>query len=164
AAGDQAALDEKMRIVPHDLAIFAGAGLRLVGIDHEIMRTAIGLLGHERPFQSGRESRATAPALPRRLDFIDDGIATARQNIFGAVPGAAAARAVEAPIVLAVEILEDAVLVGEHQLRLGSVASPFGGSVSVVGPPIGAELMRSICGPGFGIRPAERSLMIRVNN
>ena len=28
AAGDQAALDQKMRIVPHDLAVLAGAGLR----------------------------------------------------------------------------------------------------------------------------------------
>src|SRR5947208_1576698 len=70
AAGDQAAFDQKMRIVPHDLAVFAGARLRLVGIDDEIMRAAVGLLRHERPFQSGRKSGAAAPALPRRLDFI----------------------------------------------------------------------------------------------
>src|SRR6516162_4471206 len=114
AAGDQAALDEKMRIVSHDLAILAGPGFRLVGIDDEIMRTPVGLLRHERPFQSGRKSRAAAPALPRRLDFIDDSVAAASQNFFGAVPGTAAARAVEAPIVLAVEIFEDAVLVREH--------------------------------------------------
>src|SRR5262249_13041068 len=105
------------------------------------------------------------------------------------------------PIVLAVEIFEDAIFIGEHQERLGSVASPSGGlgigaslrfaaspgffaasslapasprsadfplalnsagSVSVVGPPTGAELMRSICGPGFGVFPADRSLMMRV--
>jgi len=28
----------------------------------------------------------------------------------------------------------------------------------VVGPPTGAEFCRSICGPGFGVRPAEKSL------
>ena len=38
AAGDQAALDQEMRIVPHDLAVLAGAGLGFVGVDHEIMR------------------------------------------------------------------------------------------------------------------------------
>jgi hypothetical protein len=78
------------------------------------MGTAVGLLGHERPFQSGRKSRPAAAALPRRFDLIDDGVAPALQNRLGAIPGAASARAIEAPIVLAVEILEDAVLVGEH--------------------------------------------------
>ncbi len=34
-ARDQAAFDQEMRIVPHDLAVLAGAGLGLVGIDHE---------------------------------------------------------------------------------------------------------------------------------
>ena len=38
AAGDQAPLDQQMRIVPHDLAVLAGAGLGLVGVDDEIMR------------------------------------------------------------------------------------------------------------------------------
>ncbi len=32
----QGALDQQMRIVPHDLAILAGAGLGLVRVDHEI--------------------------------------------------------------------------------------------------------------------------------
>ena len=41
-ACDQAALDQKMRIVPHDLAVLAGAGLGLVGVDHEIARPAVG--------------------------------------------------------------------------------------------------------------------------
>ena len=37
-AGDQAALDQHMRIEAQDLAILAGAGLGLVGIDDEIGR------------------------------------------------------------------------------------------------------------------------------
>ena len=59
-AGDQAALDQQMRIVPHDLAVLAGAGLGFVGIDDEIMRPLVRLLGHERPFQAGREAGAAA--------------------------------------------------------------------------------------------------------
>ena len=60
--GNQTALDQQMRIVPHDLAILAGAGLGLVGVDHEIMRPAVRLLRHERPLQAGRKAGAAAPA------------------------------------------------------------------------------------------------------
>ena len=36
--GDQAAFDQQMRIVAHDLAVLAGAGLGFVGVDDEIGR------------------------------------------------------------------------------------------------------------------------------
>ena len=116
-AGDQAAFDEKMRIVPHDLAVLAGAGLGFVGIDDEIMRPPVRLLGHERPFQPGGETGAAAAALAGRLHLVDDAVAALRQDRLGAVPGAARARGLEAQAVTAVEILENAVLVGEHQPR-----------------------------------------------
>ena len=122
AAGDQASLDQKMRIVPHDLAVLAGAGLRLVGIDHEIARPPVRLLGHERPFQPGRETRAAAAALARSFHFVDDGVAALFQDRLGAVPAAARARAVEAPAMVAVEIFENAVLVGEHAVCVVSCA------------------------------------------
>ena len=113
-AGDQAALDQQMRIVPHDLAVLAGAGLGLVGIDDEIARPAVRFLRHERPFQAGRKAGAAAAALAGRLDLVDDRVAALFQNRLGAVPGAARARAFEAPVVEAVEIAEDAILVSEH--------------------------------------------------
>ena len=69
--GEQRALDQQMRIMPHDLAVLAGAGLRLVGVDHEIGRPRIAL-GHERPLEAGREARAAAAAQARRLDLVDD--------------------------------------------------------------------------------------------
>ena len=102
-----------MRVVAHDLAVLAGAGLGLVGIDHEVMRP-VHLLGHERPFQSGRKTGAATAALTRRLHFVDDGVAAFFQNRLGAIPGAASAGGIELPAVMAVEIFEDAVLVGEH--------------------------------------------------
>ena len=114
-AREQAALDQQMRIVPHDLAVLAGAGLGLVGIDDEIARPAVGrFLRHERPFQPGRESRPAAAAQARGLHLVDDPVAALVDDRLGAVPGAAAARALEAPVVEAVEVLEDAVLVVEH--------------------------------------------------
>jgi len=56
--------NEEMRIVPHDLAILAGARFGFVGVDHEIMGPPVGLLGHERPF-AGRWGKP-APPRPRR--------------------------------------------------------------------------------------------------
>src|SRR5262249_30305118 len=100
-----------MRIISHDLAVLAGAGLGLVGIDHEIVRSAVGLLGHERPLQPGREAGAAAPALARRLHLVDDPVAPLLQDRLGAVPATARPRAIEAPVVLAVEIEKDAILV-----------------------------------------------------
>jgi hypothetical protein len=116
---DQATLDQEMRIVPHDLAVLAGAGLGLVGIDHEIARPSVGrFLRHERPFQAGRETRPAAPAQAGGLHLGDDPVAALVDDRLGAVPGPAAARALKAPVVEAVEIAEDAVLVVEHDFRL----------------------------------------------
>src|SRR6185369_8921564 len=99
-AGDQAPFHEQVRIVPHNLAILAGAGLRLVGIDDEIVRPPLGrLLGHERPFEPGRETGAAATALTRGLHLVDDGVAAALEDCLGAIPGAARPRAGQAPIV-----------------------------------------------------------------
>jgi hypothetical protein len=115
-AGDQAALHQEMRIVPHDLAVLAGAGLGFIGIDHEIMRPVADLLGHERPLQPGRKAGAAAPALAGRLHLVDQPIAALLQDRLGAVPGAARACAGEAPVALAVEVAKDAVLIVEHRV------------------------------------------------
>ncbi len=120
-AGIEAALDQQMRIVPHDLAVLAGAGLGLVGIDHEIMRPVADLLGHERPLEAGREARAAAPALARLLHLVDQPVAALLDEALGAVPGAALARALEAPVALAVEIAEDAILICEHRGPMSSL-------------------------------------------
>jgi hypothetical protein len=114
-ARDQATLDQQMRIVPHDLAILAGAGLGLVGVDHEVARPPVGgFLGHERPFQPGRKTRPAAAAQAGRLHLADDPVAALVDDPLGAVPGPTAARALEAPVVEAVEVPEDAILVVEH--------------------------------------------------
>src|SRR5579862_6586454 len=117
AAGDEAALDQQMRIVAHDLPVLAGAGLGLVGIDHEVMRS-VHLLGHERPLQSSGKTGAPAAALTRRFHFVDDAVAALLQNRLGAIPGTARPSGFELPAVMAVEVLEDAVLVGEHSTSL----------------------------------------------
>src|SRR4029079_431070 len=107
-----------MRIMPHDLAILAGPRLGLVGVHHEVMRAPIRLLRHERPFQPGRKAGAAAPAQPGRLDLFDDRVAALFKKSFGSAPGAARTRTLYAPVVLAVQVSEDTVLVREHDSRL----------------------------------------------
>ena len=117
-ACQETAFDEKMWVVPHDLAVLAGAGLGLVGVDHEIARPPVGrFLGHERPFQPGRESRPATAAQAGGLHLVDDPVATLVDDRLGAVPRATAAGAFKPPIVEAVEVLEDAILVVEHDLK-----------------------------------------------
>ena len=138
----QAALDEQMRIVPHDLAILAGAGLRLVGIDDEIAGTPVGVvLRHERPLHAGRESRAATAAQAGRLHLVDDPVAALLDDSLGAVPGPAAARTFEPPVIEAVEIAEDTILVLEHHVLpflVAPAALPWPASVRTRGPPAGA--------------------------
>ena len=120
--GEQRALDQQVRIVPHDLAVLAGAGLGLVRIDHEVGGPRIAL-GHERPLEAGREARAAAPAQARDLDLVDDPVVALVDQRLGVVPGAARAGAGQLPVLEAVEVLEDAVLV----LRARSPRSSLSG-------------------------------------
>src|SRR5262249_23951899 len=113
-AGNQATFDEKMRIIAHNLEVFAGAGLGLVGVDDEIMRPVADLLRHERPLHAGRKTGAAAPAQAGSFHLVDERIAAFLDDRLSAVPRAALARAFEAPVAEAVEVPENAVLVVEH--------------------------------------------------
>src|SRR4029077_11264505 len=68
-SGQEAAFDQLVRIVPEDVAVLAGAGLALVGVDHEIGRAVAGL-GHERPFEPRWKAGAAATAQPRFLALV----------------------------------------------------------------------------------------------
>ncbi len=120
-AGDQAAFDERMRVVAHDVAVLAGAGFGFIRVDDEIVRAFLHFLRHERPFHAGREARAAAATQAGFLHLVHDGIDAALEDLLGAIPAAARHRAFEANVLEAVEIGEDAVFVGEHQ-----VAAPGG--------------------------------------
>ncbi len=99
------------------LAVLAGAGLRLVRIDHEVA-WPIGLLRHEGPLETGRKTPAAAPpAQAGRLHLVDDPVAA-----LGKMP----CRVIQWPRAMApsasveptVDVREDAVLVLEHRFLL----------------------------------------------
>ena len=60
-AGNDGALDHRMRIVQENQVILAGAGLALVAVHQHIFRLGDSL-GNERPLHAGRETRAAASA------------------------------------------------------------------------------------------------------
>ncbi len=77
--------------------------------------------------QTGREAGAATAAQTRILDLLDDVVPAQLDQLLGAVPNPALARGGEAPIVLAVEVGEDPVLVLEHHDSPGPPASASGG-------------------------------------
>ena len=156
-AGEQAALDQLVRLVPHDLPVLAGAGLALVGVDHQVVRPLAHLLRHERPLHAGDEAGAAAAAQTGLAHFVDDPVATLGDQVLGAVPVAARLRAAQARLAEAVEVGEDPVLVLQHQASPPAFPLPCrrrpGIDVKDVSPPIGSAPRRPICEPAFGVSP-----------
>jgi len=68
-------------------------------------------LGHEGPLQARAEARAAPATQAGGLDLIDDPVAAAGEDIGGGVPGAALLGLGQTPILKAVEIGEDPILV-----------------------------------------------------
>ena len=71
--GDQAALDEAVRRLAHDVAVLEGTRLGFVGVDDEVGRLPR-VLREERGLAPHREARAAAPAQRRRADLVHDGL------------------------------------------------------------------------------------------
>ncbi len=67
-AADDAALDQPVRIQLHDRAVLEGAGLALVGVDHEVGLVAFAL-GDEAPLHARGKAGAAAAADVRGLDL-----------------------------------------------------------------------------------------------
>ena len=115
--GQHAAFEQFVRLVAQDVAVLAGARLALIGIDDEIAGP-VALLRHEGPFEAGRETGAAAAAQPGFLDLVNDPVAALENYLARAVPIAAAPRAGEAPIAVAIEVREDAIAISEHRRSL----------------------------------------------
>ncbi|MND66800.1 hypothetical protein D3C80_582010 [compost metagenome] len=112
--GDHAAFDQGVRIVAENFAVLACAWLRFVGVDDKIMRTAVRFLRHEGPFEAGREACATTTTKPGCLHLVDDPVPALFDDDLGAIPVAAAHRALQGLVLEAVDIGEDAILIVKH--------------------------------------------------
>jgi len=70
-ASDQDAFNQLMRIVLHQQAIFAGAGLAFIRVDHDNAWLGRGARD-EAPLETGRKSSAAAAAQAGGLHFLDN--------------------------------------------------------------------------------------------
>jgi hypothetical protein len=162
-ARDQAALDQRMRIVADDVAVLAGARLGLIAIHDEVGWTPVRIgLGHEAPLHAGREAGAAAATQAGLLQLLDDPVAALGDDRRRAVPVPAAHRLLQVPGMQTVEVGEDAVLVAQRHgyaspFRPNTMAGSFIGiSSSVLGPPSGALVWRPMVLPGRGRSPRFR--------
>ena len=119
-AGDQTAFDQRVRIVSHDLPVFAGARLGFVSVHNQIGRTPVAFLGHEGPLQPCGEPRTTATAQPAGLGFLDNPVAALLDQVARVVPMTPRPRASEAAVVHPVEVCEDTIFVFKHVRHLCS--------------------------------------------
>ncbi len=76
-----------MGVASQNFSIFAGARLRLVGVDDQVARPLLGgHLRHEGVFESRGETGAAAAPEPRELNLIDDPIGSIGDDVLGAMP------------------------------------------------------------------------------
>ena len=66
-SGEDHALDERVRIILHDVAIDVGASIALIGVGHHIFGAGW-LRGDGAPFATGGKTRATPPPQSGSLD------------------------------------------------------------------------------------------------
>src|SRR5690606_33150118 len=85
--GDDDALDQRVRVGHHERDVLAGARLRLVGVDNQIMwlgsAVCFWALRDEPPLHAGGEARAAAAAQAGVLDGLDDRVGVHAQRLLG---------------------------------------------------------------------------------
>ena len=103
-----------MRILPHNLPILTRPRLALIRVDNQIPRLRIilpALEVHKTPLHPARKPRSTPTSQAAGLDFGDEPVVAFEDHLFGFVPVAVFHGRLEVGAVVAVDVLEDAVLV-----------------------------------------------------
>ena len=116
--GNQTAFDQRMRIMAHDLAVFAGARFGFIRVYHQIAGAPVAFLGHKRPFQTRRKTRAATTAQAGRLHLVDNPVAPVFKDASRAIPMAPRLRPFERAVVHTIDIGKDTVLILKHEANL----------------------------------------------
>merc|ERR1719474_661880 len=125
-ASHQAAFNQSVRVVPHDLAVLASSRLALVSVDHQVLGAAVVWLVHEAPLKAAGEASTTPASQTAGLDFVNDPLATLLHDLLGLVPLPALHGSLESPVMAAIDVGEDSVSIShgtELGLCLGCLAS-----------------------------------------
>ncbi len=68
--GDEASFDKLMRIVTHNLTIFARSWLAFISVDNKVSGSTVGRFVHKTPFHATRKSGSSTSTKARFLHFI----------------------------------------------------------------------------------------------
>ena len=117
STSNQAALHQGVRVVTHDLTILASSRLTFVSIDDQVLWATIIRLVHEAPLETTGESSSTPPSQPTGLDLINDPLAALLHDLLGLVPLAPGHGPLDPPVVAAIDVGEDPVLVSQGAVR-----------------------------------------------
>src|SRR5690625_4523599 len=124
-----------MRVVAQDMTVVAGTRLGLVGVARQVFLTRR-RARHERPFQAGWKTRATASAQGGVLDRFNNflGRDFVPENLFPGAPAADLSVGCQRPALVLVKMGEDDVVFSHSQsLQLVENLVDFlGGQVFVV--------------------------------
>merc|ERR1719209_143157 len=118
STSNEAALNQGVRVVTHDLTILASSRLTFVSIDHQVFRATIVGLVHEAPLETAGESSSTPPSQATGLNLVNDPLATLLHNLLGLVPLPSLHGSLQPPVMAAINVSEDSVSVS-HWAKLG---------------------------------------------
>merc|ERR1719295_1994712 len=107
-------------VVSHNLSVLASARLSLVGVDDQVLGPAVVRLVHEGPLHAGGKSGAAAAPQARNFDLVDDPVGSLQHDLLRLVPVAPGHGTFDPPVMSAVQVLEDPVLICKRaKLGLG---------------------------------------------
>merc|ERR1712142_851844 len=121
ATSHQTTLHQLVGVVTHDLTVLARAWLSLVGIDHQVLGTAIWGLVHEAPLHARGEPSTATTTETRALDLSEDPIMSLQDDLLGLVPVSSGHGTLEPPVMAAIKVGEDAVRISQGPIGLGRV-------------------------------------------
>ena len=91
----------------------ASSRLSFISIHDQVLGSAITGLVHEGPLHTGGESGSTSTSQSRSLDLIDDPVSALLHDLLGLVPLTPGHGPLEPPVVTAIDVGEDPVLVSQ---------------------------------------------------
>merc|ERR1711973_503242 len=108
---DQASFNQLVGVVTHNLSVLASSWLSFVCVDDEVLWSAVVWLVHEGPLHARGEAGAAPTPQTAHFDLVDDPVGALVHDLLCLVPVTPLHGSFESPVMPAVEVLKDPVLI-----------------------------------------------------
>merc|ERR1719295_45124 len=108
---DQASFNQLVGVVTHNLSVLASSWLSFVCVNDEVLWSAVVWLVHEGPLHARGEAGAAPTPQTAHFDLVDDPVGALVHDLLSLVPVTPLHGSFESPVMPAVKVLEDPVLV-----------------------------------------------------